>query len=198
MSETETTDQAATRPRNAAATREAILAAARAAFARDGYDRVGVRDIAAAAGVNAALVIRYFGSKEGAFREALAEGFDLEELLGAADRARVGELLARYVLQKEDAAGGEGLTPMLILLRSTASEHGAALLRQVIDERFVAPMARWMGGDGAEVRAALLASCLVGLILSRSVLRSAALAAADTEDLVASFAPVLQGYIDGP
>src|SRR5215813_12992953 len=60
------------RKRDAAATRAAILSAAREVFARSGYDGVGVREIAAAAGVTAMLVNRYFGSKEGLFAEAIA------------------------------------------------------------------------------------------------------------------------------
>src|SRR5882724_11600433 len=60
------------RHRNAAATREAILTSARRAFARAGYDGAGVREIAAAAGVTAMLVNRYFGSKEQLFAEVLA------------------------------------------------------------------------------------------------------------------------------
>ena len=61
------------RPRNAAATREAILNSARAAFARAGYDGAGVREIAAGAGVTAMLVNRYFGSKEQLFAEVIAD-----------------------------------------------------------------------------------------------------------------------------
>src|SRR5262245_24637290 len=61
------------RRRNAAATRAAILASARAAFVRSGYDGAGVREIAAGAGVTAMLVNRYFGSKERLFAEVAAE-----------------------------------------------------------------------------------------------------------------------------
>src|SRR6187399_3507962 len=60
------------RRRDAAATRRAILTSARKAFARAGYDGVGVREIAAGAGVTAMLVNRYFGSKEQLFAEVLA------------------------------------------------------------------------------------------------------------------------------
>src|ERR1700760_3639196 len=59
------------RPRNAAATRGAILESAVRNFARAGYDGVGVRDIASDAGVTAMMVNRYFGSKEQLFAEAV-------------------------------------------------------------------------------------------------------------------------------
>ena len=88
------------RYRNAAATRQAILEAAKLCFMDDGYEQVGVRDIAARAGVDPALVNRYFGSKEGLFSEAVASKFDLSHLLDG-DRATLGERLARYVLQKK-------------------------------------------------------------------------------------------------
>src|SRR5262245_17726477 len=61
------------RPRNAAATRAAILTSARQAFARAGYDGAGVRQIAEGAGVTAMLVNRYFGSKEQLFAEVVGE-----------------------------------------------------------------------------------------------------------------------------
>ena len=65
--------QAPKRPRNAAATRQAILASARVAFARAGYEGTGVREIARGAGVTAMLVNRYFGSKVKLFEEAVVE-----------------------------------------------------------------------------------------------------------------------------
>ncbi|MCC2628726.1 MAG: transcriptional regulator, partial [Thermomicrobiales bacterium] len=65
------------RCRNAKATRQAILEAAKICFMHDGYEQVGVREIAARAGVDPSLVNRYFGSKEGLFSEAVASKFDL-------------------------------------------------------------------------------------------------------------------------
>src|SRR5215213_11524161 len=85
------------RGRNAAATRQAILDSARWCFSHDGYDQVGVRDIAARAGADPALVNRYFGSKEGLFAEAVSAKFDLSELFDG-DRAMLGERMARYIL----------------------------------------------------------------------------------------------------
>src|SRR4051794_29036776 len=72
MQQAKTTAIIPVRRRNAGATRQAILASARTAFARAGYDGVGVREIAHGAGVTAMLVNRYFGSKEQLFAEVLA------------------------------------------------------------------------------------------------------------------------------
>ena len=88
------------RGRNAAATKQAILAAARRCFMQHGYEQVGVREIAAQADADPALVNRDIGSKEGLFAEAVATKFDLSPLF-AGDRATLGERLARYVLEKK-------------------------------------------------------------------------------------------------
>jgi AcrR family transcriptional regulator len=172
-----------------------MLEAARVLFTRDGYDHVGVRDIAAVVGVDPALVIRYFGSKEKLFAEAVSGQLRLDEGLLEGERSALGERLARYVLRKE---GKEGeFDPLLALLRSAPNERAAALLREGLDEQFVRPLARWMGGERAEERAGLIAADLFGLAFMRFVLRSAPLAAGETEHLVALVAPVLQSYVDG-
>jgi AcrR family transcriptional regulator len=179
----------------AAATRAAMLEAARALFTDDGYDHVGVRDVAAAVGVDAALVIRYFGSKERLFAEAVAQGFDPGAYLEG-ERSGLGERLARSVLQKEKDERG-GYDPLLALLRSAPNERAAALLREGLDEQFMCPLARWLGGDAAEERAGLIAANLFGLAFMRVVVKSDPLTAEDPERLVALVAPVLQSYVDG-
>ena len=169
-----------------------MLEAARVLFTRDGYDHVGVRDVAAVVGVDAALVIYYFGSKERLFAEAVSRGFDPAGLLEGG-RAGLGERLARSVLQKEEG----GFDPLLALLRSMPNERVAAVLREGLDEQFVRPLARWLGGEAAEERAGLIAAELFGLAFMRVVVKSAPLAADDPERLVALVAPVLQSYVDG-
>ena len=94
------------RKRDAATTRAAILAAARQAFSGSGYDSVGVRDIAARAGVTAALVNRYFGSKRALFAEAVLEAKGIGELL-TGDRRTAGARLAAMMLDKDPHGKGE-------------------------------------------------------------------------------------------
>lgn len=183
------------RARDAGATRAEILAAARLHFSREGYDGVGVREIAATVGVNAALVNRYFGSKERLFAETVAGEFRLGEGLLGGERSEFGERLARSVLQKKGARGG--LDPLLVLLRSAPNKRAADLLRESLDHHFVEPLARWLGGERAEERAGLISANLFGLAFMRDVLRSGPLASGDTETLVALIAPVLQSYVDG-
>ena len=88
----------APRPRNAAATQASILQAARTQFARHSYEQVGLREIAAGAGVNVALVIRYFGSKERLFTEAVAGRFAIGPLLES-PRNILGRQLVQYAGQ---------------------------------------------------------------------------------------------------
>lgn len=182
------------RTRNAAATRTAILEAARGLFGRDSYERVGVRDIAASAGVDPALVIRYFGSKEQLFAEAVTQRFGVGELL-AGERSQFGERLARYVLQKERTTGS--FDPVLALLRSATNEHAALLLRAGLDNEFIGPLAEWLGGEQPVLRASLITAYLTGLTVMRDVIQSSSLASAEAEALVALVAPVLQSYVDG-
>jgi AcrR family transcriptional regulator len=184
----------AKRSRNSEATKADILSAARTAFASSGYDSVGVREIASVAGVNVALVIRYFGSKEKLFEQAVTGAFDLNELLSVR-REEVGKLLAYYILQKQEREGS--LEPLLALMRSSSSEQGSKLMRELLDEQFIRPLAKWLGGKQAELRASLIASTMLGLALTRDVLKSERLESSDIEAVVKLVAPVLQDYVDG-
>src|SRR6516165_5702651 len=105
------------RRRDAAATRQAILEAATGRFAAQGYERAGVREIAADAGVTAALVNRYFGSKEGLFAEVIGRALDMGHLLEG-QRGDLADHLARAVVNGGDDAPDGVLTPLLLLLHS--------------------------------------------------------------------------------
>lgn len=180
------------RGRNAAATRQSILDAARVSFTCDSYEQVGVREIAGRAGVDPALVNRYFGSKEGLFAEAVASKLDLRVLFDG-DRATLGERLARYVIQKKPV--DDGYDPLVALLRSTSCEAPARMLREVLREGFVAPLAALMDGPHAVQRAELVGSTLLGLLVHRTLIGGAS--PDDGERTIALVAPTLQTYIDG-
>jgi AcrR family transcriptional regulator len=180
------------RGRNAAATRQAILDSARWCFSHDGYDQVGVRDIAARAGADPALVNRYFGSKEGLFAEAVSAKFDLSELI-AEDRAMLGERLARYVLQKK--APSNGYDPLVALLRSSSSEVAGGMLRDALVDGFVRPLAARLDGPDAMPRAELMGSILLGLLVYRTIIGGAI--PQNDERLMAPVTRTLQTLIDG-
>ena len=177
-----------------APTRAALLAAARALFSEAGYDQVGVRDVAARAGVNAALVSRYFGSKKGLFEAAVADSFTVGNLL-VGDRATLGERLARYLAGPR--RGAAGYDPTLVVLRSAASPEAGPLLRAALDAQVVRPLAAWLTGPAAEARAGLIVSALFGVAVARDVLGVDALAARHADALAPHLGPFLQRLVDG-
>lgn len=179
--------------RNAAATRAAILEAARRHFAARGYEHAGVREIAASAGVTAGLVNRYFGGKEQLFREALEDAFVLPTLLP--DRPEeLGRTLAGYAAHAGDPRRREA-DPIQLIVRSVGSPTAGPILREELDRRSIAPLAQWLGGEDAQVRAALVVSCMAGLAVIRKLVGSRAFHGVDEDRLEALFAPVLQACV---
>lgn len=172
-----------------AATRAALLGAAQRLFAARGLDGVSVRDVAGAAGVNAALVIRYFGSKESLFLEAISGPQPAAEVLGG-DLSDLGARLAQYALSKPDT------DPLLTLLRSASGKTGAALLQGAVQAGFIVPLAARLGGEGREERAALIAAQVLGLSVLGRMLGMAVLTS-DPDTVHRHSAHVLQHLIDG-
>jgi AcrR family transcriptional regulator len=174
------------RRRDAATTRSAIFEAATRRFAYHGYEHAGVREIAADAGVDAAMVNRYFGSKEGLFTEVVERAFDIRYLADG-DRATLAERLARrMVYGREDIAGDERI-PLLLMLRSATEPHphAAELIRTSLDRNVLRPLAELLEGPDAEVRAAMVIAQCSGFAILNQMLRPRALAEAQQEELVA-------------
>ncbi len=172
------------RRRDAAATREAILEAATRRFATEGYQRAGVREIAADVGVNAALVNRYFGSKEKLFAEVIQCALDMGSLLAG----RQGDLanhLARAMVYGQEEWRGRGYTPLMLLLHSAMEPGAVKLFRRDLDHTELRLLAEQIGGEDAAVRAAMIVAQLTGFAIMHHVLRPKAFAEARGEDLVA-------------
>jgi len=176
--------QASPRLRNAAATRQAMLASARRHFARESYENVGLREIAGDAGVDPALVSRYFGSKEQLFKEAV-RGDDKHLMHGIAREA----LPEHFVALLLDAEGEDAedtaakIDRLMILLRSASSPRAASIVREAIDEDMLEPVAALLGGADAELRASLCLAVLMGTGILRSALAVAALSNAGADAL---------------
>ncbi|MFC3500395.1 TetR family transcriptional regulator [Micromonospora krabiensis] len=181
-------------------TREAILDAARAAFAERGFDAASIRAIAATAGVDPALVHHYFGSKDQLFLAAMQAPVDPRELLPkvlAGDRDGLGERLVRMFLGVWDSPAG---TAGVALLRSAVSNEWTArllreflttqVLRRVLDHLDVAPAE-------LPLRGSLVASQLIGLAMMRHVIRLEPVASASPETLAATVGPTVQRYLTG-
>ncbi|MEU7933923.1 TetR family transcriptional regulator [Micromonospora echinofusca] len=181
-------------------TRQAILDAARAAFAERGFDAASIRAVAAAARVDPALVHHYFGSKDRLFLAAMHAPVDPAELLPgvlAGDRAGLGERLVRTFLGVWDSpAGAAGVA----LLRSAVSnEWTARLLREFLVTQVLRRVLDELDVDPAELplRGSLVASQLIGLAMMRHVLRLEPVASAAPETLVAAVGPTVQRYLTG-
>ena len=157
----------APRRRDAEATRTAILEAGKACFARSGYDRASLRDIAAAAGADVALIKRYFGGKEALFIAALKASFRPDPV-GDFDRASFARDIAT-LMAGGPSADEERIHRFQFLLRAATSPTTAPLLNLAMQDRFLAPIRAWLGGEDAEARARLLAAMVIGFLVERLV-----------------------------
>lgn len=175
--------------------RDAILAAARREFTVSGFDGATIRGIAKGAGVDVALLYHYFASKDELLLESLraTEAPRLAELLDG-DRGHLGERVLRRAL----AAYHDGSDALVGLIRSACTHDQAArVLRQSLTEGELIQLVRALGYPQPELRATLIASTLIGLTTTRSIIGADALAAADIEALVGWYAPAIQHYLVG-
>lgn len=182
------------RRRDAAATRKAILESAITAFTRRGYDGVGVREIAAGAGVTAMLVNRYFGSKEQLFAEVVDVSFGPQTVIPENPARLARELAARLV--DRTTAGTESLDPFLLMLNSASNPRAAKIIARGIERRAGRALAAQADGDAAERRATLGLALIAGVWLMRTVLRVDALSDADPERLAEDVERMLAAVLD--
>jgi len=184
----------APRRRDADATRQAILDAAKAQFASLGYDRAVLRDIAGDAGVDVALVARYFGGKEGLFLEALKASFGADGTKDW-DRASFARDTAT-MLADSPHRNPERSQSFQFLLRAATSPTTAPLLSLLVQERFMAPIRQWLGSAEADARARVFAAVYIGFLVERLV-RGVALGGAEREDYIAQVAAIFTGLMAG-
>ena len=179
-------------------TRAEVLAAARASFAEKGFRGTTIRAVAAAAGVDPALVHHYFGTKDDLFVAALAIPVDPREILApvvAPGPDGAGERLLRAFLSVWDdpdaPARPARAGPLADGRRQRAAWCATASSRSWSAR--CSPLVR----DRPEVRIPLVASQVLGLIVARYVVALPALAQMPAEDVVARVGPVLQHYLTG-
>lgn len=177
--------------RSAVETKSVILAAARERFAADGYERATIRAIATDAKIDPAMVMRYFGSKEKLF--AAAAEFDLQlDALVDVPRDQLGPALVRHFLRRWEA--DEALQ---VLLRTGITNDGAAERMREIFAGQLGPLIARLTGDPAQapVRATLISSQMLGIGLTRYILRFPTAATLSEQDLVAWLGPTIQRYL---
>ena len=182
---------AAPRRRDAAATRAAILEAAKTQFALLGYDRAALRDIAGAAGADVALIKRYFGGKEALFTEALRAAF--RPRFADWDRASFPREMATMMADGV-GADDERTASFQFLLRAATSPSTAPLLGLAMQEKFLGPIREWLGGDEAAPRARVLAAVFIGLLVER-LIRGGRLSGPERELFIEETASVLETLI---
>jgi AcrR family transcriptional regulator len=172
------------------ATRSEIASAARTLFSERGYAGTPVRDIATEAGVDAALVIRYFGSKELLFLETMQ--IDLEPdsfLVGPLET--LGERYIEFLLGEQDRTRNV----YLALLRASDSDGVSSRLREAHNSQFVEPLRQRLTGADSELRARLAAALVGGMLYSLWVVGDEFLLAADRAELVRRYGALLQALI---
>jgi AcrR family transcriptional regulator len=183
----------------AGGTRDDILAAARSHFAEAGYEGATIRGIAAGAGVDPALVLHYYGSKDGVFQAAVEFPIDPAEFIPRLLEPGLdglGERLTRFFIETWDSPTGR---PLLALIRSVvANEGAAALMRDFVSRAVLGRVAQALDLDHPQLRASLAASQLVGVAMLRYVVRVEPLASASAVEVSAWLGPTLQRYFTDP
>jgi AcrR family transcriptional regulator len=181
------------RPRRSDATRAAILTAARERFANDGYERATIRAIAADAGIDPAMVMRYYGTKEKLF--ATAAEFDLRLPDPATmPRDEIGVRAVAHFLDR-----WENDDSLMALLRAGVTNEAAAERLRGIFAAQVGRAIAAVAPDSSEAatRSGLVASQMLGLALTRYVLRLPPVAAMSRDEVIHWVGPTVQRYVTG-
>jgi AcrR family transcriptional regulator len=180
-------------------TRQAILDAARARFAGDGFAATTIRWVAADAGVDASLVMQFFRSKNELFAAVMSISPEALERLSTAFEgpdANLGERVVRAFFDVWEGAPRDSEPLMAMLRGAIVNEQASAQLRDFVQARLLDGTAsRAVDDQGAVTRAGLASSMLVGIVLGRRIVQVPILANADTETLVALVAPAIQSVL---
>lgn len=182
--------------RDSSATRAAILRAARARFAADGFQRATIRAIAADARIDPSMVMRYYGSKAELFATAVDIDLRLPDLTTIPRRQLGTTLVGHFLSRWEDSPDSDTL---LLLLRSAATDQTAADRLRGIFRNQLAPAVRKLLDDPTEAseRAGLVATQMLGLALCRAILRLPPVANLDAAALATRIGPTIQRYLTG-
>jgi AcrR family transcriptional regulator len=180
--------------------REGILVAARHQFADLGYDRATVRGIAIEAGVDSRLVAHFFGTKQELFLSVVEPPFTAHQVfpnLLAGDQSEIGLRVARFIIELLESE--ESRRVMTGMLRAASTEPKVIpLVREFLSRRLLGPLAENLGSDQPSLRASLLASQVVGLVMARYIIGVKPLASENPDLVARAIAPVFQHYLVDP
>ncbi|OBA84440.1 TetR family transcriptional regulator [Mycobacterium sp. 1164966.3] len=170
------------RRRDAAATRTRLLEAARELFLRHGYDAVGLREVAARAGVDVTLVRRYFGSKQSLFIQATDVSDNVDGIRKATDDALGRQLIDRVLAARRDVDA-----PLFALLRSSGDPAVVARLNSQLDAGLTRNLTKRITADHRRIRADMVTALLLGIGVQRVLLQKKPMASAHDGDIAAVF-----------
>ena len=176
---------------SSAATRQRIAEAAARLFSEQGFENTSVRSIAAAAEADAALVIRYFGSKEDLFLATIQMHRAFEEAL----QAPLPDLAAALVGAAARMRGTRGLRVYGVLIRASGNKKVGQSLAQAIEDGMVQPLTERLDGPQTRVRSTLITAQLLGLLDALALRGDTALLAAGEHTLVDLYAPAVNALI---
>ena len=182
------------RPHDAQASRQALLTAARSVFDEVGYERATTREIGERAGVDPALIARYFESKEGLFMAAIAD-------LTAGDDPQLDfepAALVAFLLERWDEQGHSPISRALAspVLTDDVRRQVSGIVRQRLVEG-EAEVLRERGASDPELRAELLIALAVGIAMTRANGTLETLAAASRGDVMVALAPLVDALGSG-
>jgi AcrR family transcriptional regulator len=186
-----TTPRPGSRAEQRRRTEARILDAASQAFLTAGYERTTIRAVASAAGVDAGLVMHYFGSKQDLFRRVI-DAAPVPEMSGPSGQAAE-QILAALAsrLESEPAAS-------LTLLRSMLTNPEAASAASAGIARYEAQIAEAIPADDADLRAAIISAITIGILVSRHLIKADALATADPAQVIRLLRPCMRSLAASP
>ncbi|GAB1815055.1 TetR/AcrR family transcriptional regulator [Mycobacterium sp. MUNTM1] len=187
------------RPAGSSGTRDRILDSARKLFARNGIRNTSIRAVAAAAGVDSALVHHYFGTKEKLFAAAVHIPIDPMDIIGQLREMPVDELGYRIPSMLLPLWDSEIGAAFIATLRSILAGEEISLFRTFIEDVITVEIGARVDnppGSGT-TRVQFVASQLVGVVMARYILRLEPFASLPPEQIAQMIAPNLQRYLTG-
>lgn len=187
------------RPAGPSDRRERILASARELFSRNGIDKTSIRAIAADAGVDAALVHHYFGTKTQLFAAAIHIPIDPMTVIGKLKEVpveQIGHTLPSILLPLWDSEIGKGF---VATLRSILAGNDVSLVRSFLQEIIIGEIGPRVDNPpgSSRVRIQFVASQLVGVAMARYILELDPFATLPADQIAETIAPTLQRYLTG-
>ncbi|MET7372574.1 TetR family transcriptional regulator [Micromonospora arida] len=173
-------------------TKARIAAAASELFQRHGYRATTVRAVAAAAGVDSALISYHFGSKQGLFAQSLnllcVRPGTLDDALQG-DQAGLADRLLDAVTTLWDAtAPGENRL-------ASQDDDTMRAFRGYLENELLVRIAEFLGGPDATERATAAVALIGGLIFTRYLNPLRPVAALTADEVRHLFGPALRAAL---